>query len=99
MAADRWGIDDHYLDYKGEKHRISAETRRAVLSVMGIAPYGEESAVDERAFSDVLVLRGAQRRTVKTAGELRREDGSVERVSPHARMEIPLGYHQFLADG
>jgi 4-alpha-glucanotransferase len=93
-AADLWGIVPEYWDIWGKKHLTSRETKRAILSALGV-PTGSaeelEAAVRDRLDAEAsrlvppcLVVSEEAPREIEVRWEgpvevtLRREDGRVE---------------------
>lgn len=102
-ATDAWGIDDGFVDVKGEFHAVTADTRAALLRAMGVAAAtGTKRPPDDAGagpFADVVVLRGNRLWTAEAPGQLQLEDGSVRAVADGERVELPLGYHAYTRRG
>src|SRR5688500_5468967 len=98
IATDQWGIDDGYLDVKGEVHGISSATRQALLRAMGLDPDRPEQPPASGSpgdYADVVVLRGQRPWSAPAEGELLLEDGTSSHLSAQQEITLPLGYHQF----
>jgi 4-alpha-glucanotransferase len=91
----RFGIDQEYVDVKGESHPTPQETTTALLAAMGVDAEGApQMQTDAHAYADVIVLRGAQAWSPEVSGELRLEDGSSRPVDARRELRVPLGYHE-----
>lgn len=109
INSDPWGIDDGYLDVKGDLHTISANTRAALLQAMGVDPAGANgTSANESggpaagaggAYADVIVLRGQNSWTAEIPGQLLLEDGSSRGLAAGEVAELPLGYHEYTPEG
>lgn len=99
IATDPWGVDDGYLDVKGEFHAVSPETREALIRSMGVDPAAADEGPSQfaaaGAFADVVVVRGKRTWTAGAPGQLEREDGSAQAVREGERVELPIGYHTY----
>jgi 4-alpha-glucanotransferase len=94
-STDEWGVDDRYVDALGKEHRPSAATRAALVQAMG----GDPPASAGGAFADVVVLLAGSRWTPGAPGTLQLENGETQSVPAGKPAPVPLGYHQYLADG
>jgi 4-alpha-glucanotransferase len=96
-STDEWGIDDRYLDALGKEHRPSAETRAAVVQSMSGGDPRPASAGG--AFADVVVLLAGSPWTPRAPGALQLENGETRNLPAGSTAAVPLGYHQYFADG
>jgi 4-alpha-glucanotransferase len=84
----RTGIQRHYVDALGRRHRPPAATVATIARAMAGAS-GDSS---------VIVVRDGERPVLGPA-ELRLEDGTVRTVDRRLPHDVPLGYHQVKRKG
>jgi 4-alpha-glucanotransferase len=84
------GIQLHYLDALGKRHRAPAPTVAAIERIMG----GARERSPRRGRPDaVVIVRAGEQRSVGPAA-VRLEDGTELSVDRRLPGDLPLGYHQ-----
>src|SRR3954453_22557674 len=82
--AEAHGVATWYEDWHRERREVSAESVRAVLSLIGPAP-------EEQALPGTIVLRPGQK---PPQGQIILEDGT-----PFRDGDLPLGWHTLINQG
>lgn len=92
MDTDPWGVAHRYCDAENQWHETSDVTRQRIWQAMGAGEAGEPRA------DQVRVVRPGEQLEIGS-GQIVLEDGSRLRVTGRVPPDLPLGYHQFFADG
>lgn len=92
MPTDAWGISNEYEDAFGKKRQVPQKTIELIYRAMGVEP--ERPPPKPR----VKVIRRGEI-AWKERGELKFEDGATITVDGSLPNDLPLGYHEFFADG
>src|SRR5437868_3366268 len=80
VVTDARGIDDGYLDVRGEWHPAAEETRAALAQTMGADPQGPYTGV---------VIARDRRWVPDRSGDLQLEDGSTRAVDAQRPVTLP----------
>lgn len=86
--SDAWGVDDGYLDAKGQWHDTPADVRATLHRAMG----DESPALPDH--DGVRVVRSGEPVPLAVAAELTLEDGTTSRMGDMLPPDLPLGYHR-----
>jgi 4-alpha-glucanotransferase len=89
--AARWGIAPGYHDVAEVWHEAPQATIRALLDVMG-------ADGDDPPPGSALIAAPGRPRPTFPRGGLRLEDGTTVAVDGEIPIDVPLGYHRFVAD-
>ena len=91
LRTDRWGIDSGYEDCAHEWRVTPEATRRALLKGMRVDPASRPPAARVR------VIRRGKSTGLTGPGELQLEDGRAIPINRDgaAKVDLPLGYHDF----
>jgi 4-alpha-glucanotransferase len=85
----RTGIQSHYIDALGRRHRPPASTLAKIEAAMDAGP---------STGGDVVVVREGERPRIGPA-EIRLEDGATRVVDRRLPPDLPAGYHQIKRKG
>jgi 4-alpha-glucanotransferase len=99
-GTDRFGIDDHFQDARGVEHAVSAETRAAMRTAMGVGPDVLGPPLESE--NAVRVLFPGANHTFHGAADITLEDGrrlTLEEQTSKLPEDLPHGYHQLYPRG
>jgi 4-alpha-glucanotransferase len=91
-TTDTWGVDSGYEDASEQWHETTPETRQAIHAAMQV---NEGDVLPDG--QDAVRIVQAGRRIPWGRGTLRLEDGTPLRVEGSLPADLPLGYHDFVA--